>query len=773
MAAAAATGVKVGNAHVGVWAKVEQGSVMGMANDIADGFDGDAIGRVLGGDISNGIRAGMGSIDITHGVHADDMGAMGEEAGEDFGEGFMGAAAVVGLGAAVYGGLTAAMAKEDGTALLANQLGLTVEESAKYGKVAGEVYAGAYGESQEQVDGVFKDIIGSIKGAREMSADEVGEMAKDVLNLSTTFGKESMEINRAASSMISTGLAKDWDDAMDVLTVGLQQGGTAADDLLDVFGEYSNNFSAMGLDAKESMEIMNSLTSNGISTTDFAADSFREMGLIMRAGAEETGEVLDSIGLNSGEIFAGFQAGGDEAKKAYFSIAEALKSVGDEQKATVLASVFGTQAEDFFGSYDTAFSSAAENTVGKFGDISQAAENVDANFATASAAVTSFQRKALMELTNFAASHLLPVFNDFVTFFGTSVVPALTPVGKIIEGIVGFMIKWKDILGPITVFLTTMFVIVKAVTAAQMIWASVTAAVTAAQVALNVAMTANPIGLITVVILGLVAALVYAWNTNEGFRNSITGAWAAIASAVGGAWTWIQGIFETFVGWLTGTAGPAVGGFFSSIGSGAMAIGAAIGGFFSSIGSSVGGFINGAIDNARLKIEGLLGIFKNIGSFMRDLFGGIGQFIIDGFGNVAGAVKGIMNALVNVINAPIKAINGINVSIPGWVPGVGGKGWSPRIGLIPSFATGGTVMPGPGGRGQISILAEAGRPETVVDTGLHNRRMAKLEMLEKQERNRQTPAESGIKQEFNINGSNLSAGEVMDAAFFRSKLAFV
>ncbi|WP_195430886.1 tape measure protein [Clostridium sp. D46t1_190503_E9] len=66
---------------------------------------------------------------------------------------------------------------------------------------------------------------------------------------------------------------------------------------------------------------------------------------------------------------------------------------------------------------------------------------------------------------------------------------------------------------------------------------------TVAQWLLNVAMSANPIGIVIAAIAGLIAGIVYLWNTNEGFRTAIINAWNAIKEAGILVWDWLVNFF--------------------------------------------------------------------------------------------------------------------------------------------------------------------------------------------------------------------------------------
>ncbi len=67
--------------------------------------------------------------------------------------------------------------------------------------------------------------------------------------------------------------------------------------------------------------------------------------------------------------------------------------------------------------------------------------------------------------------------------------------------------------------------------------------VTTAVKLLNVAMRANVIGLVISLIAGLVAAFIYLWKNNEGFRKFWLNMWAKIKSATGTAVKWIKNKF--------------------------------------------------------------------------------------------------------------------------------------------------------------------------------------------------------------------------------------
>ncbi len=77
---------------------------------------------------------------------------------------------------------------------------------------------------------------------------------------------------------------------------------------------------------------------------------------------------------------------------------------------------------------------------------------------------------------------------------------------------------------------------------AQVVWTKV---VTAATWAWNAAMAANPIGIVVVAIVALIAILVACWFKFKGFREFVTSAWESIKNAAISAWNWLQPVFRS------------------------------------------------------------------------------------------------------------------------------------------------------------------------------------------------------------------------------------
>lgn len=164
--------------------------------------------------------------------------------------------------------------------------------------------------------------------------------------------------------------------------------------------------------------------------------------------------------------------------------------------------------------------------------------------------------------------------------------------------------------------------VISAVTAAMQGLSAAEVILAAKQAILNAVMNANPFVLVISLIAGLVAAVVTLWNTNEGFRNSVTKVWNSIRDTVGGAINKCVSIV-TGIGPKMYSAGRDM---FNSLWNG-----------IKSIWTSITSWIEGKIDWVKDKFSGISSIVGKITGSHRT---GLNEVPYDGY--VAELHKGEM-----------------------------------------------------------------------------------------------------------------------------------
>ena len=194
---------------------------------------------------------------------------------------------------------------------------------------------------------------------------------------------------------------------------------------------------------------------------------------------------------------------------------------------------------------------------------------------------------------------------------------------------------------------------------------------------------ANPIVLLIAAIVGLVALIVTKGQEIIGILQSVD--------------DFLQGVFS--VDW-TNIFGPVLGnilnGFFANV--------ANIWNGIKQIFEGVINFIQGVFTgNWQQAWEGVKQIFSGVW----DTFVGIVKAPIN-------AIIGLINGLIGAINMAIGGLNSLKISVPDWIPGIGGKSFGfniPSIPNIPYLAKGGTVLSGS------AIVGEAGPELLTVGPG--------------------------------------------------------
>lgn len=175
-----------------------------------------------------------------------------------------------------------------------------------------------------------------------------------------------------------------------------------------------------------------------------------------------------------------------------------------------------------------------------------------------------------------------------------------------------------------------------------------TAAATSAQWLLNAALSANPIGLVVLAVIALIAIVV-----------TMTDKWGAVVDFFKGVWEKIIEIFTTaidnIVGFFTGMWDTLSAVFTTLWGN--------ITGFFSNMWNSV-------LDTTKA-------VFLRIADVMLQ------------------PMRSTINIIIDGINWLITQLNKIEFSLPSWIPGVGGNSFGINIGQVPKWLAEGAIITKP------------------------------------------------------------------------------
>lgn len=356
---------------------------------------------------------------------------------------------------------------------------------------------------------------------------------------------------------------------------------------------------------------------------------------------------------------------------------------------------------------------------------------------------------------------LLPAWTGLLGVLNDNIVPAISDVVEWMGENGDTMLMLAGVIGAATLAywgITSAMAIYKAF---QIAAAAATGGLTFAQWALNAAMSANPIGLIVTAIAALVAGIIWVATQTTFFQD----VWTTVTTAIGTAWEWLwttilQPVFtaigEIFTWIYNNVIMPIVTGIMIYIGLWAAvitwlwetvlspvfaAIGAVFNWIWGNVISPIVGYIQLGIQAWGLVFQWLYssiiqpvfaavgaafnwvwsnvispvvnfisGAITNVGNVIRSVFGGIGDFIGSAFQAALNVVRGPINGIIGLVNSAIRGLNSLSVTIPDWVPIVGGQTWGLSIPTIPMLARGSKNAP------DVFIAGEAG-PELIVGAG--------------------------------------------------------
>lgn len=318
---------------------------------------------------------------------------------------------------------------------------------------------------------------------------------------------------------------------------------------------------------------------------------------------------------------------------------------------------------------------------------------------------------ALDEATESLGTAFLPIVTTVTQFIQNSVVPAITAVanwfGKLDNGtkmaILGFG-AFLAILGPALMVLGSMATGIGAIAGVLSKLTLISKIATAAQWLWNVALTANPIGLIIVAITALVGAMVWFFTQTDigrqiwgGFVGFLTDTWENFTRFLNQAWTnitnfvnaavtnvvsFVKSHWGLLLSFIIGPLGLAIqwivenwsgivrffSGVWNSIVSGVSGMVASVLGFFRDLNSKILSILSGAatwlVNVGRDIVTGLWNGIKGGWNWLADMVGGLVDNLIGGVKDMLG-IKSPSRVFAEIgRNVSAGMANGINAAAP-------------------------------------------------------------------------------------------------------------
>ncbi|AWY06518.1 tail length tape measure protein [Gordonia phage Trine] len=620
-----------------------------------------------------------------------------------------------GIGATLMAGITGSMSKEVINDKLAASLGASPALAKEYGDIAGRLYAGAYGESLEEVSAAVGVVASSFQTLGSEGEASLEQVTARALDFSQVFDSDVSDSVQTVSQLINQGLIKDSTEGFDLLTTAFQRVPAAMrDELPEILQEYGVNFNALGFTGEQAFNTLVIASQNGKFALDKTGDALKEFTIRGSDMSEASQAAFRSIGIDAQQAASAIAAGGAGAQKTLQETARGLLGIEDPaERANTAIALFGTPLEDL-----------SVDQIPVFLESLAGGENAMEGFAGAADrmgdTVNDNGTVKLESLKRTLTTGLVSALENTATWLSNNV-PLITNFG-IAAGTAGVALAALAIssasmaAGGFLTFLKT------AITSTRL-WA-------AGQWVLNAAMNANPIGVVIAVVVALVGAIILAYKNSETFRNIVAAAWAGIKTAISAVWNWISTtVFPLFqaglralgavVNWLwlnviqpawTGikfaieVAWFAIQVVFQIFQAGIQVLGSvvtwlwqnviqpawdgistAIGFAWDTVISPIFGFFKSAIDTLGGVVEWLWktimvpawdaikGAIESVWNFIRPILDNIGKGI-ESLGTIAAkvgdAMRNAFDGVVDVLKAPIHAIGKLLASLPDKVMGI-------------------------------------------------------------------------------------------------------
>lgn len=543
--------------------------------------------------------------------------------------------------------------------------GTASNEMGKYKDMINDIYKNNFGESINDVAEAMATVNQNMSYLDDSALQKCTEYA---YTLSDTFGVDVAESTRAADSLIKNyGVSAR--EAFNLMTQGMQSGLNFSDELFDNIDEYSVQFKKLGLDAEDMFSVFANGAQNGAFNLDKIGDAVKEFSIRAIDGSDTTKQGFEALGMNADEMAQKFGAGGKTAKEAFNEVIEGLASMDDPvAQSAAGVNLFGTMWEDLGPQVITSMSTASD-AIDKSRESVEGLVNV--KYDTLSGALGGLWRTIQVDV-------LQPIGNQLIPY-----------VTKGISVIQKFTDKWNK-LGPTTQKTVVKFVAVAASVGPVLMGFG--------KISTGISTMISSFGKVGGAITRLTGASGF-----SGIAKIMTGPFGIAAAAVAVAailiyknWDRIapilQKIGQRFADFWK-TVQPQLEPFINLVKEVASYLKETLEPVFEIVWKAAGDYVVKFFDDVSVIIDGVLGVFEGVITFLTGVFqgnwekawNGIVQAVGSIFGTLESLVKTPLNAVINLVNKAIGAINKISVDLPS---AVGGGHIGFNIPTIPTLAKG-------------------------------------------------------------------------------------
>lgn len=464
-------------------------------------------------------------------------------------------------------------------------------------------------------------------------------------------------------------------------------------------------------------------------TAEISATGIKSMMIAMTAGASATSKqaaVLQQLGFTASDMANRMQT---DAKGAIIDLLGAIKQLPAAEQTAALSQYFGKESVSSIAPLLKNLG-YLQQQFAKVGDAAAYSGSMEAEYAVRADTTTNklqLMQNKLAVLQVQIGNKILPYVNDALDDLSANALPkAEKTLGFIIPKVaklLGFMLEHSSALLNIGLGITAVVGISKTFKAVSTAYKGATAAVKllrAAQlktkistVALTAQTKAHTFAMKASAAASKAAAVASkAFRAGLAFVTSPIGIAILAITALIAAGVWLYKNWDT-VKAKAAQLGAKISGIWTKINTAVTTAIAAISSRFPALGAVLSGLWKSVQD-----VWGnIKAIFSNIIGFIDNVFSGKWSAawgnVVSIFGNEFGALANIakapINAVISVINMVLSKINEMKISIPDWVPGVGGKTLGFNIPQIPMLAAGG-IATAP----TLAMVGEGGEPEAVL-----------------------------------------------------------